>query len=201
VLPSVEAAHRYAAHLDFPTRDRVDAVAQRRHSRRNHLAYLQQHSPLHDVPEESSLLGGAGDDASPRLRTANPPLESTAPVEQHYPPEAPPKDDDGGGRISDDVDNANVEPWRDPDHIQHHLLRTGLEVLVYVEAIETYTSSTMQARHSYHFAAGDIEFDKTFVPCVHVGFDGRAEIDLDDFHSLRPAPRNAVAMLSSPSIV
>lgn len=97
--------------------------------------------------------------------------------------------------------DPSAEPWRDLERIKEHLSRTGLEVLVYVEAIETYTSSTMQARHSYHFETGDIEFDSGFVPCVQRGTDGKPLIDIDAFHRLRPAPRNAHAMLSTPSIV
>lgn len=98
-------------------------------------------------------------------------------------------------------DNPSAEPWRDLERIKEHLSRTSLEVLVYVEAIETYTSSTMQARHSYHFETGDIEFDRGFVPCVQRGTDGKPVINIEAFHRLRPAPRNAQSMLSTPSVV
>lgn len=94
-----------------------------------------------------------------------------------------------------------VEPWRDMNAIQDHTRRTGIEVFVFVEAIETYTSTTVQARHSYRFESGDVEFEHTFVPCVNRTREGGPEIDVDAFHTVRRAPHNAYSMLSTPSIV
>ena len=52
-----------------------------------------------------------------------------------------------------------------------------------VGAIDPLSGGTFQARHSY--AAEDIVFDHTFVPCMSQGHDGRAKLDWQQFHQLR----------------
>ena len=87
----------------------------------------------------------------------------------------------------------------DRDAIRSYLKDSHLEVIVLVEAIETYTSNTMQARHSYSAQRGEIVMDHMHAPCVQTADDGSCEIDLDMFHTILPAPKDIPSMQSTPS--
>lgn len=72
-----------------------------------------------------------------------------------------------------------VEAW---------LRDTNAEVIVLVEGIDSTTSYTVQARHSY--AWDEIEWDHTFAQCVFASDapGGGARIDFTQFHDLIPVP-------------
>lgn len=72
--------------------------------------------------------------------------------------------------------------------IMNHLRKSGLEVLVLLEGIDSSTSNTMQARNSY--TDEDIAWDATFERCVVKTSKGLC-IDFDRFHLLKPAPLDA----------
>lgn len=97
-----------------------------------------------------------------------------------------------------DIDNGNREGglpgapklYEEPTkaQIMDHLRRSGLEVVVILEGIDSSTSNTMQARNSY--TDEDIAWDATFERCVVKTPRGLC-IDFDRFHSLKPAPLDA----------
>ncbi|KAJ8599160.1 hypothetical protein CTAYLR_008554 [Chrysophaeum taylorii] len=222
-LPTVASLRTYCAYNNFqPPPGRRTPRDQRGHSRVNHLKYLPAIVAKDDDFRPNAMLHHAHHDEESHHEQSSlldplvaPPPASSPLSGGAFPHHQRDADDDGHsssldehielmamrGPSEDEETPARLESWRDGRRIQDHMHRTGMEILVYVEAIETYTSSTMQARHSYHFEAGDIEFDKTFVPCVTRNGDGRAEIDMDAFHAVRPAPKNASAFLSTPSMV
>jgi potassium inwardly-rectifying channel subfamily J len=71
--------------------------------------------------------------------------------------------------------------------LEEHLQDTQLEVIVLLEGIEPLTSGTLQARHSYSWAHGDMVFDSTFAKCVtRDAQTGTATVDFDRFHALVP---------------
>jgi len=72
------------------------------------------------------------------------------------------------------------------EEIRQHIFNSHLEVFVIVEGIEPNSSHTFQARHSYSFE--NIEFDHWFAPCVKFTKDGRAQVDLNKFHTIVPVP-------------
>ena len=87
--------------------------------------------------------------------------------------------------------------------ISNHLADCSLEVLVFVEAVESATSSTVQARHSYSFAQGEILFDRKHrEPCTRRDSDGACVVDLDEFHGLERAsePGHAAVVRDSLSL-
>lgn len=88
--------------------------------------------------------------------------------------------------------------------LRHHLEHSDLEVLVVVEGIEPYTSSTLMARHSYNYKAGEILFNHAFPPCVDLATDGAAIIDLDKFNeTIKTIPNDYISssIIPTPSIV
>eukprot|EP00808_Paulinella_micropora_P019627 g15664.t1 len=63
--------------------------------------------------------------------------------------------------------------------------RIGLEVVVVVEGLDSITSGTVQARHSYSFCHSDIVFNHNFVnPTLYT--ERCTVLDFDRFHLLRP---------------
>ncbi|CAD7935531.1 unnamed protein product [Amoebophrya sp. A120] len=57
------------------------------------------------------------------------------------------------------------------------------EVLILVEGIEPFTSTTVQARHSYAFGQ-DIVINGDFMPCTFLKQDGTAIVDFGKFHQV-----------------
>lgn len=219
---SVESLATYCSYNEFNApRPKVKPSTQRRHSRLNHLQFLPRSVRRKDALALSSgnsrrsvasepigdseqwLLGKDDDEEvdSPHTLRVVPTTAAETSEDNDTDDNLELDNRSGPSEADDNAHDYAAEPWRNSDRITAHLRRTGMEILVYVEAIENYTSSTMQARHSYHFAAGDIEFHHEFVPCVHRRSDGKPEIDLDAFHRLRRAKKNAKAMLSTPSVV
>ncbi|KAH8063162.1 hypothetical protein JL722_2324 [Aureococcus anophagefferens] len=95
----------------------------------------------------------------------------------------------------------DVDRWRDLPQVEDHLSLAECEIVVIVEAIDTYTSSTMQARHSYSFNDGDVLVNRTFVPCVEKDPQGKCLIDLKKFHETRDCDGSKNSYFSVPSIV
>jgi hypothetical protein len=62
------------------------------------------------------------------------------------------------------------------------------ELLVLVEGVDSASGDTIQARHSYAFMDGEIQFDKFFDDCTEFLEDGTIEVDFDRFHHLVEAP-------------
>ncbi|KAG7397269.1 G protein-activated inward rectifier potassium channel 2 [Phytophthora boehmeriae] len=97
-----------------------------------------------------------------------------------------------------DIDNGNRDGgspdapklYQEPTkrQIMDHLRKSGLEVVVILEGIDSSTSNTMQARNSY--TDEDIAWDSTFERCVVKTPKGLC-IDFDRFHLLKPAPQDA----------
>lgn len=98
-----------------------------------------------------------------------------------------------------DIDNGNRDgqtagtsyrPYKQPtkSQILNHMRRSELEVIVILEGIDSLTSNTMQARHSY--TEDEVAFDATFDRCVVNTPEGLC-IDFDRFHVLKPAPQDA----------
>eukprot|EP00644_Phytophthora_capsici_P003461 jgi/Phyca11/535053/estExt2_fgenesh1_pg.C_PHYCAscaffold_310037 len=97
-----------------------------------------------------------------------------------------------------DIDNGNRDGglsgapklYKEPTkaQIMNHLRKSGLEVVVILEGIDSSTSNTMQARNSY--TDEDIAWDATFERCVLKTSTGLC-IDFDRFHLLKPAPMDA----------
>ena len=82
------------------------------------------------------------------------------------------------------------------------MVNTECEILILVEGIDTYTSSTMQARHSYSFTHGDILFNQTYVPCVvKDSKNGKCIVDLQKFQQTKACDQSMNQYLSVPSIV
>ena len=95
----------------------------------------------------------------------------------------------------------DVDRWRDLPQVEDHLSLAECEIVVIVEAIDTYTSSTMQARHSYSFNDGDVLVNRSFVPCVEKDPQGKCLIDLKKFHETRDCDGSKNSYFSVPSIV
>ncbi|CAH0476003.1 unnamed protein product [Peronospora belbahrii] len=124
-----------------------------------------------------------------------------------FPPECLPR---GGGDAKNhasypdpsqrqvDIDNGNrdgglpgdLKKFQEPTktQIMKHLRKSGLEVVVILEGIDSSTSNTMQARNSY--TDEDIVWDATFERCVVKTSKGLC-VDFDRFHLLKPAPLDA----------
>lgn len=79
-----------------------------------------------------------------------------------------------------------IERGRDKGSIKQFLEDCCAEILVIVEGVDPYTSSTVQSRHSYCMQHGEIVFDHEYVPCVGHDQEGNAVIDMDKFHTTRP---------------
>lgn len=116
-----------------------------------------------------------------------------------YPPTARSLSDDDDGEFSDDREDHPT--WYEEAKLRDYLESSDVEILVVVEGIEPYTSSTLMARHSYNYRAGDIEINAAFPPCVDIADDGAAVIDIDAFNLTEPAPPTSRILLSTPSIV
>ncbi|KUF89445.1 hypothetical protein AM588_10008332 [Phytophthora nicotianae] len=97
-----------------------------------------------------------------------------------------------------DIDNGSRDGglpgdpklYKEPTKMQimNHIRKSGLEVVVILEGIDSSTSNTMQARNSY--TDEDIAWDATFERCVIKTSRGLC-IDFDRFHLLKPAPLDA----------
>lgn len=125
-------------------------------------------------------------------------IDETSPL---YPP--PPEDAAAEGpaavaSTARDGDYKDVD--RDPDarrlrgfrdRVAQHILASGVELLVTLDAIDPLTGSAFQARYSY--TADDLAWDHTFAPCLCQAADGSMRIDWDSFHSLCPVPFNGEA--------
>ena len=84
--------------------------------------------------------------------------------------------------------------------LEEHLQDMQLEVIVLLEGIEPLTSGTLQARHSFSWAHGDMVFDSTFAKCVtRDAQTGTATIDFDRFHALVPCATDCDATESQQS--
>ncbi len=96
--------------------------------------------------------------------------------------------DDTSTVISDDntlmTDSRNLTRAE----IESHWAETSLEVVAVVEGIETLTSMTLQARHSYTLE--DVAFGYGFGPCLYEDDAGRMVIDFNRFHDLVPVTDN-----------
>ncbi|TDH67853.1 hypothetical protein CCR75_002836 [Bremia lactucae] len=97
-------------------------------------------------------------------------------------------DIDNGNRDGGLADNFNFCKAPTKMQIINHLRKSGLEVIVILEGIDSSTSNTMQARNSY--TDEDIVWDATFERCVMKTSKGLC-IDFDRFHLLKPAPLDA----------
>lgn len=63
--------------------------------------------------------------------------------------------------------------------------RSHMEIIVFVEGIDSTTSDTLQCRHSY--TAVDIKVGHRHVPCVSVERNGVPKVNLSHFHETCPA--------------
>lgn len=99
-------------------------------------------------------------------------------------------DIDNGNRDGMPAANGGARPYKDPTkaQIMNHLRQSEVEVIVILEGIDSLTSNTMQARHSYTHE--ELMWDATFERCVVKTAQGMS-IDFDRFHSLKPAPPDA----------
>jgi hypothetical protein len=70
-----------------------------------------------------------------------------------------------------------------------------MEVLCIIEGIDSVSSDTTQARHSY--TAADIEFGHTFVPCTKRGASGECIVEFDLFHDTEPSTNTRSYMAPS----
>jgi hypothetical protein len=94
-------------------------------------------------------------------------------------------DDDSDGRLDEVKDAIRRKLWVD-----------RIEILCMVEGVDSLTSSTIQARHSY--ISSDIEFDHTFARCVVKDVKkGTPIIDFGKFHDLTKTDKNCATSSSS----
>ncbi|KAH8054142.1 hypothetical protein JL720_14513 [Aureococcus anophagefferens] len=215
----------------FHSPDTYTLEDRRRHSRLNHLKYLPDivlEDDLISLTESesssSSSDDGEGKDSGGDGEVANaaeagaaaaaaPPPDDAAgerrrssihdvfpPHDDHHPALKPSESGllspQRSSRLARDVDR-----WRDLPQVEDHLSLAECEIVVIVEAIDTYTSSTMQARHSYSFNDGDVLVNRTFVPCVEKDPQGKCLIDLKKFHETRDCDGSKNSYFSVPSIV
>ena len=75
--------------------------------------------------------------------------------------------------------------------IQQYMIDRKMEIFAIVEGIDSTTGGSCQARHS--FIPSEIEWDKSFAPCVFEDRDGSAVIDFSVFHDLVDVPSNATS--------
>jgi hypothetical protein len=68
------------------------------------------------------------------------------------------------------------------DAIRDRITSRNIEIVCLIEGTDPFTSNTFQARHSY--APTDIEYDAQHSPCMGVGQDGGAEVNLSYFHQV-----------------
>jgi len=68
---------------------------------------------------------------------------------------------------------------QDFQRFREYFQTSDLEILVVIQAIDPFTTSTVMARHSYNFHSGDILFDHSYVSCVDLAPDGAAVIDIN----------------------
>ena len=92
-------------------------------------------------------------------------------------PKAPPK------MPGDPSLSKRLAPWDISDREVHLLTEDYFEVLVIVEGVEPFTSSTVQARHSYSFGQ-DLVLNGDFMPCTFLKSDGSAMVDFGKFHQI-----------------
>ncbi|CAD7972975.1 unnamed protein product [Amoebophrya sp. A25] len=78
----------------------------------------------------------------------------------------------------------------------HLLSHDYFEILVLVEGVEPFTSSMVQARHSYAFGQ-DIVLNGDFMPCTFLKQDGSSMVDFGKFHQVVQADATDSARTSS----
>jgi len=91
----------------------------------------------------------------------------------------------GHGKLCNNWNIDDENPYRGQrleNNIKKYLDNRWLEIVCIVEGIEPTTSASVQARHSY--TVQDIEWDRTFSPCVNLTSSGGAKIDFEKFHKL-----------------
>lgn len=77
-----------------------------------------------------------------------------------------------------------VEAEQVRDEIKARLESKKIEVIVIIEGMDPNTSQWVQARHSYMLE--DIEFDMQHAPCMATNDQGKARVNLSEFHNLVP---------------
>lgn len=75
-----------------------------------------------------------------------------------------------------------VEPEVVRDAIKDRIESRKIEVVCIIEGTDPHTANTFQARHSYGLR--DIEYDAQHAPCMGIGHDGCAEVNLSYFHNV-----------------
>jgi hypothetical protein len=83
------------------------------------------------------------------------------------------------------------------DMIQKFMIDRRAEIIAVLEGVDTATGGVVQARHSY--ISSDVQWNKSFVPCVFEDQDGAAIIDFSLFHDLKEASYDAAFVGSIPS--
>ena len=106
------------------------------------------------------------------------------------PPPSPPSGRSSAAAAGnfEDEDEELAKLLRQRSRIAAHLLGSGVEVLVALEATDPITGSAFQARHSY--TVEDIVWDHDFCPAVARRADGKLRVDWEAFHALVPVPIN-----------
>jgi len=226
-MTSFAANVSYCAHHGLPRPPAVvDADAQRTHSRRNHLRWLerrdkeaQQKEPLLKRQDTAAANNGNAStiEMPQQQATTNGPVPhggSLGGARSYEPPEYAPSrrrmvmtENDSAARDAKEPDDGRParhrrhDNWYEESRLRDYLEASDLEVLVVVEGIEPYTSSTLMARHSYNYKAGDIQLNAAFPPCVDLGEDGAAVINIDAFNQTEDAPPVDDTFITTPSIV
>jgi len=200
-LLSAARADRLASHAH----DDCPPSSKHRHANGGHQRYLESSPAFRNkkhLLDRKQLLRRACTDA--RRHPLNDDVSYSnngAPPADIPPPPPPPPplnddDDDAdcGMPLNGRVDGRDRCPRReeeeeedtteaDEKRLREYLEASDVEVLVVVEGIEPYTSSTLMARHSYNYKAGDILLNYAFPPCVDLAEDGAAVIDIDAFNT------------------
>ena len=75
-----------------------------------------------------------------------------------------------------------VEPEVLRDSIKDRIESRNIEIVCIIEGTDPHTANSFQARHSY--GPRDIEYDAQHAPCMGIGQDGCAEVNLSFFHNV-----------------
>ena len=75
-----------------------------------------------------------------------------------------------------------VTPESIRNQIRHRFETRNIEVICIIEGTDPHTANTFQARHSYVYS--DIEYDAQHAPCLGLGADYNAEVNLSEFHKV-----------------
>jgi hypothetical protein len=95
---------------------------------------------------------------------------------------ATPDNDETGSLEIKNLPYPVVEPDAVRDAIKQRIDARNIEVVCIIEGTDPHTANTFQARHSY--GPSDIEYDSQHAPCMGVGKDGCAEVNLSFFHNV-----------------